>query len=50
MVMVQLGITCTCLDLLKHLALEYNLTISASYIHGIDNAMADIISRLHEPG
>ena len=43
----------TCLDLLKHLAslaLEFNFTISASYIPGIDNVMADTISRLHEPG
>ena len=43
----------TCLDLLKHLAslaLQFNFTISASYIPGIDNVMADTISRLHEPG
>ena len=42
----------TCLDLLKHLAslaFQFNFTISASYIPGLENIMADIISRLHEP-
>ena len=43
----------TCLELLKHLAslaLQFNFTISAAYIPGVENIMADTISRLHEPG
>ena len=43
----------TCLDLMKHLAslaIQFNFTISASYIPGVDHIMADTISRLHEPG
>ena len=43
----------TRLDLLKHfasLAFQFNFTISASYMPGVDNIMADTISRLHEPG
>ena len=41
----------TCLHLLKHLdglALQFN--ISAVHIPGVDNTIADMISRLHEPG
>jgi hypothetical protein len=43
----------TCLYLLRHLAslaILNNFTISASYIPGNDNIIADAISRLHEPG
>ena len=43
----------TCLHLLKHLAalaLQFNFDISAVYIPGVDNTIADTISRLHEPG
>lgn len=43
----------TCLNLLKHLAslsLQFNFTISACYVPGVDNIVADTISRLHEPG
>ena len=43
----------TCLDLLKHLAslaFQFNFTMRASYIPGVDNIMADTISCLHEPG
>ena len=43
----------TCLELLKHLAslvLQFSFTISAAYIPGIENIMADTISCLHEPG
>ena len=42
-----------CLHLLKHLAglaLQFNFNISAVYIPGVDNTIADTISRLHEPG
>ena len=43
----------TCLHFLKHLAaraLQFNFNISAVYIPGVDNTIADTISRLHEPG
>jgi hypothetical protein len=43
----------TCLDMLKHLAslaIEFNFSISAAYIPGNNNCVADAISRLHEPG
>ena len=43
----------TCLHLLKHLAalaLQFNFNISAVHIPGVDNTIADTISRLHEPG
>ena len=43
----------TCLELLKHLAslaLQFNFTISAAYIPGVENIVADTISRLHESG
>ena len=43
----------TCLHFLKHLAalaLQFNFNIRAVYIPGVDNTIADTISRLHEPG
>ena len=43
----------SCLHLLKHFAapaLQFNFNISAVYIPGVHNTIADTISRLHEPG